>query len=56
MLVYNIKRSVNILGMSDLLPNSKMELYKAKACFVFITIWLYKDSIKNELQFAKRLQ
>jgi hypothetical protein len=37
MLVYNIKRSINILGVSDC-QTQKMELtYKATACFVFIT-------------------
>jgi hypothetical protein len=41
--------------MSDLIAKLKMELpYKAKACFAFLTNYfrLYKDSIKNELQFA----
>jgi hypothetical protein len=55
MLVYNIKRSINILGVSDLIAKLKNGTpYKAKACFVFITNYfrLYKDSIKNELQFA----
>jgi hypothetical protein len=34
MLVYNIKRSINILGVSDLIANSKMELtYKATNLF-----------------------
>jgi hypothetical protein len=38
MLVYNIKRSINILGVSDLIAKLKMELtHKATACFVFIT-------------------
>jgi hypothetical protein len=54
MLVYNIKRSINILGVSDLMQTQKWNSYKAKACFVFITNYfrLYKDSIKNQLQFA----
>jgi hypothetical protein len=56
MLVYNIKRSINILGISDLIAKLKKwnSPYKAKACFAFLTNYfrLYKDSIKNELQFA----
>jgi hypothetical protein len=49
MLVYNIKRSINILGVSDLIAKLKMELpYKAKACFVCITNYfrLYKIVLK----------
>jgi hypothetical protein len=56
MLVYNIKRSINILGVFDLIAKLKKwkSPYKATACFVCITTYfrLYKDSIKNELQFA----
>jgi hypothetical protein len=38
MLVYNIKRSINILGVSDLIAKLKNGTpYKAKACFVCIT-------------------
>jgi hypothetical protein len=34
MLVYNIKRSINILGVSDLIAKlKKMELLQSKACF-----------------------
>jgi hypothetical protein len=40
MLVYNIKRSINILGVSDLIAKLKMELTdKATACFVCITTY-----------------
>jgi hypothetical protein len=51
MLVYNIKRSINILGVSDLIAKLKNS-YK-KACFVFITNYfrLYKDSIKISYNF-----
>jgi hypothetical protein len=56
MLVYNIKRSIKILGVSDLIAKLKKwnSPYKAKACFVCITNYfrLFKDSIKNALQFA----
>lgn len=56
MLVYNIKRTINILGVPDLIAKIKnwKSPYKAKACFVFITncFRLCKDIIKNELQFA----
>jgi hypothetical protein len=39
MLVFNIKRSINILGVSDLIAKLKKwnSPYKAKACFVCIT-------------------
>jgi hypothetical protein len=37
MLVYNIKRSINILGVSDLIAKLKMELTLQTACFVCIT-------------------
>jgi hypothetical protein len=52
MLVYNIKRSINILGVSDLIAKLKNGThYKATACFVFITNYfrLSKDSITNQL-------
>ena len=56
MLVYNIKRSINILGVSDLIAKLKKwnSPYKAKACFVCITNYfsLFKDLIKKERQFA----
>jgi transposase len=56
MLVYNIKRTINILGVPDLIAKIKNwnTPYKAKACIVFITNYfrLCKDIIKNELQFA----
>ncbi|UFH45326.1 hypothetical protein LNP27_09280 [Flavobacterium galactosidilyticum] len=56
MLVYNIKRSINILGVSDLIAKLKKwnSPYKAKVYFVCITNYfrVYKDIIKNELQFA----
>jgi hypothetical protein len=54
-LVYNIKCSINILGVSDLITKLKMELtYKATACFAFLMNYfrLSKDSITNQLQFA----
>jgi hypothetical protein len=57
MLVYNIKRSINILGVSDLIAKLKNGTHpKAKACFVFITNYfrLSKDSITNQLQFAAK--
>jgi hypothetical protein len=54
--VYNIKRSINILGVSDLIAKGKKwnSPYKVKACFVCITnhFRLYRDSIKQELQFS----
>jgi hypothetical protein len=56
MLVYNIKRSINILGVSDLIAKLKEwnSPYKATACFVCITNYfrLSKGSITNQLQFA----
>jgi hypothetical protein len=56
MLVYNIKRSINIMALSDLIAKLKKwnSPYKAKACLVCITNYfrLYKDLIKKELQFA----
>jgi hypothetical protein len=56
MLVYNIKRSINILGVSDLIAKLKKwnSPYKAKACLAYITNYfrLYKDLIKKERQFA----
>ena len=56
MLVYNIKRSINILGVSDLIAKLKEwnSPYKAKACLVCITNYfsLFKDLIKKERQFA----
>jgi hypothetical protein len=54
MLVYNIKRSINILGVSDLIAKLKNGTHPTTACFVFITNYfrLSKDSITNQLQFA----
>jgi hypothetical protein len=56
MLGYNIKRSINILGVSDLIAKLKKwnSPYKATAYFVFITNYfrLSKDSITNQLQSA----
>jgi len=56
MLVYNIKRSINILGVPELIVKLKKwnSPYKAKACLVYITNYfrLYKDLIKKERQFA----
>jgi hypothetical protein len=55
MLVYNIKRSITILGVSDLIAKlKKWNLTLATACFVCITNYfrLSKDSITNQLQFA----
>jgi hypothetical protein len=48
MLVYNIKRSINILGVSDLIAKLKNGTHPTTACFVFITNYfrLSKDSIK----------
>jgi hypothetical protein len=48
MLVYNIKRSIN-MGMSDLIAKLKNGAPPtSKACFAFLTNYfrLYKDSIK----------
>jgi hypothetical protein len=54
--VYNIKRSINILGVSDLIAKLKngTHPYKAKARFVCIKNYfrLSKDSITNQLRFA----
>jgi len=56
MLVYNIKRSINILGVSDLIAKLKKwnSPYKAKTCLVYITNYfrLCEDLIKKERQFA----
>jgi hypothetical protein len=56
MLVYNIKRSINILGASDLIAKIRKwnSPYKAKACLGCITNYfrLFKDFIKKERQFA----
>ncbi|WP_245181137.1 IS1182 family transposase [Flavobacterium sp. XN-5] len=56
MLVYNIKRTINILDVPALIAKIKNwnTPYKAKAYIVFITNYfrLCKDIIKNELQFA----
>jgi propanediol dehydratase small subunit len=56
MLVYNIKRSINMLGVSDLIAKLKKwnSPYKAKACLVYIMNYfrLYKDRIKKERQFV----
>jgi hypothetical protein len=55
MLVYNIKRSINILGVSDLIAKLKNGTHPTKqSLFVFITNYfrLSKDSITNQLQFA----
>ena len=56
MLVYNIKRAMNILGVPDLIAKLKnwKSPYKAKACFVFK--WLYFKLIsapfENEINLA----
>jgi len=56
MLVYNIKRVVNILGVPDLIAKIKKwkSPYKTSVCFVFRTTYfkLYKGIIENELQIA----
>jgi hypothetical protein len=54
MLVYNIKRSINILGVSDLIAKLKMELTYKQCLFVFITNILgFQGSITNQLQCLK---
>jgi hypothetical protein len=56
MLVYNIKRSINILTVPDLIAKIKKwkSPYKAKPYFAIITTYfsLSRENIKTELQFA----
>ena len=56
MLVYNIKRSINILGVPELIAKLKKwnSPYKAKGCFGFKTIYfkLYSAFFENELPIA----
>jgi hypothetical protein len=55
MLVYNIKRSINILGVSDLIAKLKNGTHPTSNSLFCITInyfRLSKDSITNQLQFA----
>jgi hypothetical protein len=55
MLVYNIKRSINILGVSDLIAKLKNGTHPTKQslfCLYNEYFRLSKDSITNQLQFA----
>ena len=56
MLVYNIKRAVNILGVAELIARLKSwkSPYKVKVCVMFKVTYfkLICDSLKNHLQFA----
>lgn len=56
MLVYNIKRTINILGVPELIAKLKKwkSPYKVKACFYFKTTYfkLYADYFENQLPIA----
>jgi transposase len=56
MLVYNIKRSINILGVPELIAKLKnwKSPYKTKACFSFKTTYfkLFASDLENQLSIA----
>jgi hypothetical protein len=55
MLVYNIKRSINILGVSDLIAKTQKTHLQSNSLFCLyneLFFRLYKESITNQLQFA----
>jgi hypothetical protein len=51
-MVYNIKRSINILGVSDLIAKQEQLTYKAKALFVCIRTILGFLKIVLQISYA----